>query len=463
MVRYSYTYSDTGPKFCRTRKREIAISIAARRGKGTHKRAEREHATYPHLTAARSCRADSGTFVPPSQGVLATAFARSGMKRLTLHDLRQTVVAKSPLAEYLAAVYRQPLSTEELAAVRLDRLQWLWNFAPLQVDCLHVPVADGKLWPLTLRRRVCRSTDQPSDAGAVRVAFNKGLQALDTYGYGVPFPMGRCHTAAEAIVREPVDKAGSVLQGTGGNEQVIEVTRISMEVYSRSKADTAAAKKLNRTRLLAREGGPNGCWFVARRGTGVFLHTGRTLRVQGRAELVGALRINESMLVEAARSRPTTMRRLGKDFLEKMLKEGTAGTYRRRNVEDVIPLCPLARARGYETIVLVGDQSYTYSPEVISCSDECTAEYLDGACSPGLLTGWRASLRCACDSRLPIVNCAKTVGLEAGDTTSTSQPFPNASKGALREWARPYPGRKPERTASYLYVRQCDAAAGGTG
>lgn len=329
----------------------------------------------------------------------------SGMRSLTLQDLRRPVQENSPLADYLAVVYRERLTAAELATVRLDHLQWFWHFAPLKVDCLfvqpsHVPdrgpdaaknkanatAVLAKMWPATLRNHVCRENN--AQAGAVRVAFNKGLEVLNYYGYGSPHAMRECEEPS--YPRSMVDHIG-----TGGNDQALEVVRLRIDSYYRGASSVKTKGK-----SALREGGPNGCWYVAQRGTGIFLRTGRTLRVVGRAQLMQALRINETHLKGAIKP----------GWYDMMLRTGTAGFYSPKHVEDIVHLCPLVRARGYETVVM-GDFSPTYSPEVISCSSECMADYLDGPCPPGgLLTGWRATQKCECDAGLRLANCAKTVG-----------------------------------------------------
>ena len=42
---------------------------------------------------------------------------------------------------------------------------------------------------------------------------------------------------------------------------------------------------------IGSEGGPNGCWFLTQRGSGVFVRVGRVLRVANRSELVERLNI----------------------------------------------------------------------------------------------------------------------------------------------------------------------------
>ena len=51
-----------------------------------------------------------------------------------------------------------------------------------------------------------------------------------------------------------------------------------------------------RSRLLSREGGSNGVWFLVTSGTGVFINTGKSLRAPRRQELVAALGIDVSAL-----------------------------------------------------------------------------------------------------------------------------------------------------------------------
>ena len=88
------------------------------------------------------------------------------------------------------------------------------------------------------------------------------------------------------------------------------------------------------TRLLGTEGGENGVWFVLASGTGIFINTGTTLRAMNRRELIAKLGIN----VQAHLS----------DV-----------------VEDVVALCPLARAHGY-TSIQVGNPSQVNQPHLTS-------------------------------------------------------------------------------------------------
>ena len=335
-----------------------------------------------------SLPASSSTFLPD--------------RRLILSELLRPVSERSAIADYLAAIYRERLSAADLKTLRLDQLQWVWNFAPFIVDCIHFPPPSR----VSLDEHACQLGEK---AGAMRVAFNKGLLSLDKFGYGVPVSTTWCAWGPHAI--EPYAEVQRALPGLGGNEHVLEVIRVSTEVYLRGSSSALKASK------LSKEGGPNGCWYIARRGTGVFLRTGRTLNVPSRASLPAILDINASMLVEAAR--PT--KKLDKGHTDQLLTTGRVGLYRPRFLEDFLPLCPLLRAKGYETLVLgqerLGNGTF-YIPEVVSCSNECTANYLDHSCVPGLLTGFQANKRCECTPELPVVNCALTPG-------GRGNPFPN--------------------------------------
>jgi len=322
--------------------------------------------------------------------------------RLAFQDLRKRVTENSTVARYLATVYREWPNASHLYDLQLERLQWLWNFAPFQVDCLYQARSDGANIKLPTffasssasAEVVCSTT---AEAGAVRVAPSMGLRLFDVYGYGVPAPVhsGRC------------GGGGDVIQGQGdalfdARDGLIEVLRIGVTWFKRG-ADTT-----NRT-TLTHEGGANGCWYMPMRGTGVFLETGETLYVANRSRLVNALRITKEMLVSAAMKAPKP-RKLRGQFLLDMWSLGHAGKVYPRSIEDYLPFCPHVRAHGYATVVMGPPSSA--AREIISCDDACMKQPLHGACQPGLRTGLRGNRACVCDDSQPIVNCAGKNGAD---------------------------------------------------
>ena len=333
---------------------------------------------------------------------------------MTFSQLRLPVLPESLLADYLAAIYRERLGSADLAAVRLDQFEWLWNFAPLAVECLYVPRSGESSWPSAMFNEVCRQDSQVQrEAGASRVSWNRGLKELDEFGFGMPSPMGRCEQGVAAASVQMPRLPSRALPGTAGHELVLEVIRISTDAYHRGDM---SSKRLNHTKNLVREGGDNGCWYIAKRGTGIFLRTGRTLSVENRSQLAAQLRIDQAALrrepcalhcddksVDAKGMPRATLNPI---VANELISRGVVGTYKPRTLEDFIPLCPRARALGFETIII--QNHLPIMPEVVSCSDLCVAQPLPDACVPGLLTGWRASLPCECDPSLKILNCAST-------------------------------------------------------
>jgi hypothetical protein len=219
------------------------------------------------------------------------------------------------------------------------------------------------------------------------------------------------------------------------------VIRISVSAYRRG---LPGIEKRSRT---AREGGLVGCWYLAARGTGVFLRTGRTLRAVNRSQMVAALpTLNESSIAADARE-PPLKRELSQSCLEGLATVGSSASCGRGSsaIEDFVPLCTHLRAAGYETLVL-------NAMEVVSCSNECIAGVLRGACVGGLQTGWRGSKGCACDDSQPLVNCAHT--------SARALPWPSAESSPVLVDARrrPRTSSANDSTPGIAYRSRCGEA-----
>ena len=195
-------------------------------------------------------------------------------------------------------------------------MQWMWNFAPFQVDCIYVRQStQQRPWSLARADQVC--ANKTALAGAVRIAWLYGLRKLDEHGYGVPHAMsgcdpvigfknqskqnrgevGRVSSGRNAITPNSPDRSGA--RGTGATNgaccsgrrppDALEVMRVAVDHYARRSGP-------HRTHLT-HEGRSNGCWLVAQRGTGIFLRAGRTLSVPNRRMLVQALGITMELLL----------------------------------------------------------------------------------------------------------------------------------------------------------------------
>ena len=346
-------------------------------------------------------------------------------RRLVQHELRQPVLENSSIAQYLATIYREQPSASDLSGLNLQRLQWAWNFAPFNVECLYVRnlTTSKQRHAAELRQKYAVTNNAPvnpasevvcsptAESGAVRIAQTMGLALFDVYGYGIPAPLhsGRC--SGDGAMQHRSSDVSAVHGGLFDvRDGLVEVLRISVLNFTR-------ATKIKNASALSREGGPNGCWYIPLRGTGIFLEMGRTLQVPNRSLLVRALGISKQMVADAAKIAPNP-RKLRGQFLHDLWSMGIAGSYRVRSIEDYVPFCPYVRARGYDTVVIGSSRG----PEVLSCSDSCTRAYLQGACAPNLRTGLRGTRACACDDRYPIVNCAARPSRLA--TLSGVPPFP---------------------------------------
>lgn len=342
------------------------------------------------LDARDEINAQMGRKTIPASFAARKALRR---RRITLSELRKPVLYGSALAAYLETVYHQPLSPADLQKIRLTQLQWAWYFAPFDVSCLYLRINRGGTMPLydaAPAHQVC-SLARNAPSGAARIVGTRGLRVADLYGYALPYPMASC--PGERGEEIPTDIRGHA---------TIEVIRIDARaIYRRSPWSGDL-----------QEGGPRGCWFVAQRGTGIFLRAGRTLRVSDRKTLLAALpSINVSSITKAAKEHRPPVKLLESDARRLLAGKGTHRTFKPMHVEDVVGLCTHIRAAGYETAIMDALQP----AEVIHCGDDCMAAPLLGPCVPAsVFTGINASLPCECNNSLQIINC---------------QPFPDLAVG----------------------------------
>ena len=184
------------------------------------------------------------------------------------------------------------------------------------------------------------------------------------------------------------------------------------------------------------EGGAFGCWFFGGVGSGVYLNTGKSLRVANRSALADALGLN----VTAIFRRPVhgvehlwTHLRLSNGSVKPTLPHEYDGVavddevaLRRRyfdnnpwRLEAKINPCEHARKLGFTTIQLwdelcsINTARAACQLELISCDESCMKlpnKKARAACIPGmeLRTGWNASLTCVCKQSLPFLNCLGT-------------------------------------------------------
>ena len=139
-------------------------------------------------------------------------------------------------------------------------------------------------------------------------------------------------------------------------------------------------------RRRKREGGARGCWFFAAPGSGVFLHTGRSLRAISRSGLAAALNMT-------------------------MPSNWSYGL-------DQLGFCDRAAALGFDTVQLWDDKygerhsratTKFWEHELISCNRTCLGERDYGPCTTlPLRTGIGASKPCMCNSSSAILNCDQT-------------------------------------------------------
>ena len=288
----------------------------------------------------------------------------------------------SELARYLSHVYRQPISNDHAALINASTstMQWLWNFAPMPRTKLCVHRRERNVTAL------CAAHSR-LPAGAVGISMispNLGLTRLEKFGVALP-PCTRAGSVAtpELPIAQPRWDAPVV---RAGEEAFVEVIRIDYAAYVRGRDIYTGIDGRASVTAMDKEGGPNGCWFLTQRGSGVFVRAGRVLRVADRSELVERLNIS-------LEHRGKHHRRDDLNFINRL--------------EDSMPLCPHVRSHGFDTLIFENREGFGVH-ELVSCQRTCIEHKLNGSCVPELRTGWGASLPCSCNGSLPVVNCALT-------------------------------------------------------
>lgn len=111
---------------------------------------------------------------------------------------------------------------------------------------------------------------------------------------------------------------------------------------------------------------PYGCWFLPMRGTGVFVNIGKTL---------------------VLKTKP-------KNHVRKVVDGHLADS-----------MCPTALAQGYDSVQYLSGWKDKF--ELVMCTGQCAREPFFATCPQGLefRTGLKADKECACDNKLPVLNC----------------------------------------------------------
>jgi hypothetical protein len=297
---------------------------------------------------------------------------------------------------YLESVYRMRLPPSFDAAAFAASLEWLYR-APL-------PVSEHKRDPVPLKCKLRPKAWHPSNCRSVLNANRAGVGILFAPRldrWGLRNPAGHAYRCDE----QP--------HGGANASRAFVPDHTWMEV-------------LRWKSLGHQEGAGVGCWWFAASGSGIFLQTGRSLRVHNRAELAVALGMNVSEYTQTTEG-GFIVGRLAKGFPRVLATQDLRDAYFKKNPWVVEhrggqSICPRAVERGYNTIQLRQEEcswpegtpthSFCYV-EIISCHPACTsmgARQLDLACPPGLplRTGLNASLKCQCSNARDMANCELT-------------------------------------------------------
>ena len=304
------------------------------------------------------------------------------VRNLTFASLRAPpLAADEPLAAYLMHVYRETQLPP--APIDLTSFQWLWWDVPLHVACAWQYIHNVN--PLT-----AVDCTAGAAAGAVDVSPNLGLSHLARYGFSAPQLARRCANATS----------------TAADVRGIEVMRISTRAYRRG-----SHVHINNTGLREHEGGANGCWYLAARGSGVWLPVRRMLRAT-RAQLLPKLGIDPTLLL----TRDGAINNMHVRNLSALTEARRAQLVHERisTLEDHVALCPYLSAAGYDVLRMLrhdADDDATMH-EIVDCRPQCTEGWLKGACVDGLRTGWDGRLPCHCNESHALLNCFGTRPLE---------------------------------------------------
>ena len=333
------------------------------------------------------------------------------------------------LLEYVRAIYRDRRVTAAQAAYRLPLLRWWYHSAPLALACrqdnfffhqLSHRTTDWSKWAEV----VC---NRSSGAVAAAVYLRKPMvtAAMSQHGFWL---VDRGHVAGACLTQRDL-KTDDGLRRRAQQQRAqhhpdnswVEVLRV---------ATSSCTSKEGRC-----EGGRAGCWFSKAVGSGIFLHTGRSLRAASRAQLAAALQLNASeafgFYLRERRVRPG--RHLPLDETEHILHMTHVARLRARPPPPLskrelargkrlfaangivldYTVCEHARAAGFDTVQLSDpncDDTICF-PEMVSCHKGCAdvpAGSVRGACAPSsvpLRTGWQATEPCRCNASVSVLNC----------------------------------------------------------
>ena len=242
---------------------------------------------------------------------------------------------------YLQSVFREPLAHVPARALieRVEAAEWIYHHPSLpmgQMGCSH---------NLQRPRRSMCNAKRALRHGLVFCSPVK-VRQINWFGFFQPRAESMC-LHRHARPRKPAFH-------TDGSW--LEVLRIGTIAVTGSPA----------TVQRFGEGGGHGCWFLAVRGSGIWLNVGRSIRAHSRAELVRTLGFNMSDAIEEGLATTKADEARG--------RRGTAG-WRNPFVEmhPKIRLCDVARARGYDSIQLQ-EEGCVNPPcylEVVSCHAGC--------------------------------------------------------------------------------------------
>ena len=355
--------------------------------------------------------------------------------------------AESAARAYLEVVYRQKPSDAVRATAVAASLEWLYR-APLPSTelCEAVPID----CVTTYLNRSCKGF-LDRHAGRVGMLLYGGAPALQPHGFVNAAPKGGTGYTCDS-------------QPTVGDYPTASFT-----------PDYSNIEVLRLRQLGAMEGGGVGCWWFGITGTGVFLPTGRSLRVRNRSELATALGINMTLHTLTSERGPQ-VRAAGRGWPLQLVTAELRSAYFARwpwvlDHRAGHEICPRAKALGYDTIQLRWEQcswrdtQQGFCPlEVISCHEACTrakARSLhEVACPVGLplRTGWNATLECHCNPAATLANCEGTAPELPPPTTFTTTSH-HSQHSDLRKMFGSGPPRCSHAPSSSGPISHIDASA----
>ncbi|KAL1528087.1 hypothetical protein AB1Y20_009453 [Prymnesium parvum] len=289
------------------------------------------------------------------------------------------------LRSYFRALYRDP-RVDQLPSARLterwSELMWIYHTT---TPSLQLAVSqDFHHAHQSACGTLLGATRRPQQPGLVFCSPIK-VRNLHWFGFWRPTATlpGGCDSprAAASAVQFEADHAW------------VEAVRIATKVVT---GPASVVRKFG-------EGGGHGCWFLRARGSGVYVNTGRSLRIRNRSELLGFL------------GYPQSVRR--RTFYVEM--------------DASVEVCTKVRRLGYNSVQIIDDycgesnlramidQSnaklslrHACYLEIVSCHHSCTrlpTRSLFEACvNVPLRTGWDASLPCRCNESNTLINCRMT-------------------------------------------------------